>query len=353
MTNLSLPPVFHPPLGPVKWGWVTRVLERSAPVRVGSVGPEPKVGDLLVARVEWVRHHRRIALPTGQRARLYPGDLVVGALGHRYATDAFDAGASIEGEGVDLLTNAGLLGQVRRRHAGVKPPTRLSVLGAVVDHGGRPINLIEAAFRPRPLLGPTVPVVLVLGTGMNAGKTTAARKLVRGLLERGRAVAALKITGSVCPNDRAELESTGVGFVRDFSDHGFPSTHLEPPARLESLAETMLADALDRSPDVIVAELADGVLQRETAHLMDFLRPHAIGAVLAAPCALSALKGVEVVQQAGIEALGVTGLISNAPLFQDEFSACCSVPILGSGDDGESLGRAVSAALDLRAVRAA
>lgn len=330
----------------LKWGWACRLLPSTESFRVQPLA-RAEVGDVLVARVESVRHHTRLMTACNGRVRMYRGDLVVGVLGHRYATDAFEGEAEIEDGGVDLLTNAGMFGQVRRRHASVKPPTRLEVVGALACGIGRPVNLIERAFSPRPLHSGARNVIYVLGTGMNAGKTTAATKLVRGLLSEPLKVAALKLTGSVSPNDRNELEATGAAFVRDFSDYGFPSTHLQDIARLRALAETMLADAAETEPDVVVVELADGVLQRETEALIrdPFLQAVSLGALLAAPCALSALKGVEVIRAAGLELVGVTGLISNAPLFIDELEARCEVPVLTSADDGETLGAAVSAAL--------
>ncbi|MEM7674611.1 MAG: DUF1611 domain-containing protein, partial [Myxococcota bacterium] len=56
-----------------------------------------EVGDVLLARVAAVRHHSRLMDRHASRVRLYEGDLVVGAVGHRYATDAFDAEASMFG----------------------------------------------------------------------------------------------------------------------------------------------------------------------------------------------------------------------------------------------------------------
>ena len=323
-----------------KWGWACRSLDRDARYRIRSVH-RPRPGDVLVARVATLRNHTRIVTADSTRLRMYEGDLVVGTLGNRYATDAFEAHAIVDNGWVDMLTNAAMLGRVLQRNPAVKAPTQLEVLGQLVD--GEPVNLIDRGFRPRPI-GPLARrVVLVVGSGMNAGKTTSATKLVRGLMAEGRRVAALKVTGSVSPNDRNELAATGAAYVRDFSDYGYPSTFLEPICQLKQLFLTMVTDALDSGADTVVVELADGVLQRETAALMADPEVTAccIGAVLAAPCALSALMGVEVIKSSGLRPMAVTGIINNAPLFVREFSRRSTVPVLTSTDNGGALGRGI------------
>lgn len=330
-------------LGAAKWGWACRHLEPQGSYRVVP-SRTAEVGDVLVARVQRIRHHTRLMNTAASRVRVYEGDVVVGVVGHRYATDAFDGEAAIEDGGVDLLTNAGLVGQVRRRHAGVDRPTRLSVLGRLSGADGCPINLIDRCFRarPRPPGGPRV--LLVVGTGMNAGKTTTAARLVHGLRQSGLRVVGLKATGSVSPNDRLELLASGALGVRDFSDYGFPSTYRLPLEQLDRLVATMLADAADLMPDLVVVELADGILQRETAHLLGarWLQEMCAGVVIASACALSALKGIELVQEAGLAVVGVSGLISSAPLFVDELRSRTAVPVLSSMRDGRELAAALA-----------
>ncbi|MEM7674938.1 MAG: hypothetical protein AAF449_02940 [Myxococcota bacterium] len=145
-------------------------------------------------------------------------------------------------------------------------------------------------------------------------------------------VAAIKATGSVSPNDRSDLQATGATYVKDFSDYGFPSTYRVASSRLQSLVGTMLADAMDSEPHMVVVELADGVLQQETLSLLEtpWLRRLVAGAVLAAPCALSALKGIEVIERSGVNVVGVSGCIANAPLFADELNKYSKYSVLST-----------------------
>ena len=328
-------------LDSAKWGWACRTLPREDAYSVAPVS-SARSGDVIVARVVDLKNHTRVMTADAGRVRMYAGDLIVGVMGNRYATDAFEAYGVIEDDGVDMLTNAGMFGTVLQRNPAVKSPTRLEVIGQLKDVKG-PINLIEREFEPRNPERLPRRVVLMLGTGMNAGKTTSATKLVRGLMAEGCRVGALKVTGSVSPNDRGELAATGAAYVRDFSDYGFPSTFMESHSRVKQLFLTMVADAFDAGADTVVVELADGVLQRETAALIadPDIRACCVGAILAAPCALSALMGIEVIRASGLQPLATTGIINNAPLFVRELGERSSVPVLSSKDDGTALGRGV------------
>lgn len=347
-TESSLRPNFHRiyPAAAAKWGWACRGIETASSIHVGGAPSQP--GDVVVARIHRISNHSRIVETSGARRRIYPGDLIVGVLGHRYATDAFHGLAEIKSGRAHLMTNAGMVGRVQARNRAIKAPTELEVLGGLIDpKTGQIVNLIDQRFSPRADREVQAHVVLVMGTGMNAGKTTSATKLIRGLLAQGLEVAAVKITGSVSPGDRSELADTGAGYVADFSDYGFPSTYLLPEERLLSLARTMLADADAHFPQVIVAEVADGVLQRETDIIMRRLQSVVHGAVLAAPCALSAMAGAEAIEQAGLQLHAITGIISNSPLFMEELEITCGRTVATSNDAGESLGQAVAESLGL------
>jgi hypothetical protein len=71
-------------LSGAKWSYVTRgVSDRGAVGR--DLDREPRLGDLVVAKVVRVNAHDSSENVHGRRVRLYPGDLVVGAFGNRYA----------------------------------------------------------------------------------------------------------------------------------------------------------------------------------------------------------------------------------------------------------------------------
>lgn len=268
---------------------------------------------------------------------------MVGVIGHRYATDAFHA-ADIDPAQLHLLTNAGLIGTVKEREASMKRPTELRLRGLIVDGAGVPVNMRTRLFQARPLpMMADVPLVLVIGTGMNSGKTTVLAKTGHELAARGKSVALLKLTGSVTHRDLFEYKSTGAAFVRDFSDYGLPSTYLIPGDMLHALSQTMIADANEAGPDVILAEIADGFLQQETQKLLRhpaFSRL-AVGAILSATCAPSAMALIAEVTQLGFTNLAVSGKITNSPLAIGELRSRSSVPVLDCREHAEDMANQV------------
>ncbi len=163
--------------------------------------------------------------------------------------------------------------------------------------------------------------------------------MVRGLVEKGVRVAACKLTGSVSHRDLFEMKSTSAAMATDFSEYGFPSTYKCEMPELLNLFHTMMADCEQVEPAIVVVEIADGVLQRETQMLLKNreVRQRLSGVLLTAPCALSAMQGVEEVRRTGNAPIAVSGIISNSPLFIREYEERCDVPFCTSIGDGSEL----------------
>lgn len=324
----------------LKWSWSCRTLGPRRRYRLlEHERGAPAVGEVALAQVEELGQHGRLStLPDGKR-RLYPGDLVVGVFGNRYATDAFEAEVRTTDD-LHMLTDAGMIGTVVSRHRDLNRPTTLRFIGYVADEAGQRVNLKNARCweRPVPETGATN-LLVIIGTAMNSGKTTAGAKLAKALLRRGARVAACKLTGSVSERDQTELRSAGAHDVRDFSDYGFPSTYLAAPEELVELFHRMTADATQVRPDIVIMEIADGLLQRETALLLEHpaVRRRIGGILLAAPCAASALFCLEHLDRQGHKVVAVSGRITSSPLAVRELAAHSSVCIKSSADSGEEL----------------
>ena len=321
-----------------KWGWACRSLPRRQDYNLLTDDTlPPKVGDVAVFEIETIRHHTRILTADHERMRLYPGDKLVGVFGNRYATDAYEATVE-KSEDLSILTSAGMVGNILSRNVSTKSPTKVRLVGYLARPDGSRINMKAGHIQTVLAPDPSIKVVLAFGTGMNAGKTTAA-KLVKSLLRNGVRVAANKVTGSVCHRDLFELRSTSAHDVRDFSDYGFPSTYLCEHEELVGLFDTMVADSIRVKPDIIVMEIADGVLQRETKMILadPRIRQHIRGVVLAAPCSSSALFGVDRIRAMGHDVIAVSGIISNSPLFMQEFAEQSDVALASSVGDADRL----------------
>ena len=206
---------------------------------------------------------------SGRMVSLRAGDVLAGTLGSRRALRGYagEVPASIGvGDTINVLNLGGILGKCTSSNPDIGPPFRAEVLGAVLafpdlgDRVGRPASIADGAVPPADTLESTVPVVYVAGTCMNAGKTVAATELVRGLTRGGLRVAACKLTGVSLMRDTLSMLDAGAVAALTFNDAGAASTHAGmtvPVAR--GLMNRLTRDRVGR-PDVILAELGDGIL---------------------------------------------------------------------------------------------
>lgn len=124
------------------------------------------------------------------------GDLVVGAFGKRYAT--LEATGDWERIGPDgrlhALTEGGLFGACLTRSALIAPLLPMTYKGHVFL-AGQPARMKDHAVRGGLHLL-EVPIVLLIGSSMSAGKTSTARVVIRLLKQFGLRVVAAKLTGA-------------------------------------------------------------------------------------------------------------------------------------------------------------
>jgi hypothetical protein len=314
-----------------KWSFVTRgVVDREA-IRLGSLTREPRLGDLVAARVVNLNAHDSLENVHGRRTRLYPGDVVVGAYGNRYATDYYE-GYLPTGTTAHLLTAGGVVGQVASAHARRSEPTELEVLGLLTGRTGAPLSLEDFAIPLPPPATPELGTFVVVGSSMNAGKTTTASALVRGWAQAGLRVGAGKVTGSGSGKDRWMYEDAGAAEIADFLDFGMPSTFGYPQERLTATMVGIRDELARRGATVAVLEIADGLLQSETRALTACLPGFADGAVLAVADALSALAGVEIMHSLGVPVRIISGLLTASPLASREAAEATGIPVLSPAE---------------------
>lgn len=164
----------------LKWSYLTRVIPDGAVVGIGSNSRKPEAGDVVVARVHQIGAHDDIEDPLGRARKLYEGDFIIGAYGNRYATDFYE-GYVPEGQQTHLLTSGGLIGTVESAHDAVDEPTKLEIVGALVDEQRAPITLSTFAHPFPPPSVPCLGTIVVVGSGMNSGKTTTVASIAQGL----------------------------------------------------------------------------------------------------------------------------------------------------------------------------
>jgi hypothetical protein len=325
------------PYGNIKWTWACRILE-STGYQISNSFVEPKAGDLALVRVEQIGYHKSMVTIDNKKLRIYVGDLLVGVFGNRYATDALEG--EVNGlQNLSILTAGGMIGTIKSKHSDFGKPTNVSFIGFLNDEKGQRINLKELKFHPSHSKNQINRLLIVVGTGMNSGKTTTSSKLIRGLSEQGLKIVACKLTGSVSNRDQDEMRSASAQSIIDFSDYGLPSTYLCTREELLDLFNTILSDLDKTDPDLVVMEIADGILQRETAMLLSdpSIKKMVRGILLTADSAPSALYAVENLKKLGYNVIAVSGKMTSSPLSVKEFKERCEIPVASSVDSGEQL----------------
>ena len=295
---------------------------------------EPEPGDLVLARVLEVGHHRRLELGDGRRAHLFPGDEVLVCYGDRYAPDQFEAEIPRHLLPCDLVAAGGVAAECLTRSADVGEPTRIEPIGLLADGDGRRINIASTALVPAPRGLVPPPTFAAVGTGMNAGKSTMAASLVRGLVAAGLRVGAAKVTGTGAGPDVWLLKDAGADPVLDFTDAGYVSTYRVPPIELEGVVELLTGRLTAAEVDCIVLEVADGIYQPETAELV--ASPAFVAAVdgvlFAARDALGAAAGADWLTRAGLPVMAVGGRLTASSLAMRETAFATGLPVLGTED---------------------
>jgi hypothetical protein len=321
------------PLAGVKLGFATRAVPPAEMAGLVPLSRAPRIGDLVLAEVLSVGKNKTLEVHAGVSMYLFPGDLIVGAFGNRYATDQFEGYVpEWPVKECDLLSVGGVCGEIVSKHAAMGAPTRLRVRGLVSDREGRPIN--QRAFGLPALDGgvSNSEVILVIGSSMNSGKTTTVGTLARALNRAGYSVAAAKVTGTAAGKDGRFIESCGARPVIDFTSAGYPSTYMLGREELLNVYHALLAHLHASAPDYIILEVADGIFQRETRMLLESgaVRDSVDHVFFAACDSLSAESGARLVRDYDLPLRATAGAITQSLLATREAEEATSLPCLST-----------------------
>lgn len=222
--------------------------------------PEWATGDYVVGMVTDASGYSGIELSNGRHMDVARGDLVVGAFGVRRATlEITGSWREIDDEGVmHSLTSAALFGQVESRSTLVDRPLTLEYQGHIAREGQK---VAMQDFVSPVEDGPfALPTVLLVGTSMSAGKTTAARIVTRRLKGMGLNVVAAKVSGAGRYRDVLSIQDAGADWVFDFVDVGLPST-VVPTDEYRTAVRQLLNRMKEPPADVAVVEIGASPLE--------------------------------------------------------------------------------------------
>ncbi len=300
-----------------------------------NITHKPKAGDVGIFEIVEIDRHSNIQGEDKRLSWIFEKDLIMATFADRYATAQFEG--YVPDTPLDIyhiLGAGGAIGIVRTKNASLKDhePTTVKLIGYCCNTAGEVINTKFLGLSRHKFNGKVsndAKVILSIGSTMDSGKTTTAAHVARGLKETGKTVAFIKLTGTAYTKDKDMVFDCGADVTRDFSDMGFPSTYMCDKETILDMYQSLLASLDSHKPDYIVMEIADGLLQRETAFL---LRDSAFmktihNVVFSCGDSLSAIQGVRMLAEIGIRPCMISGRFTMSPLLITEAKEQIGLPV--------------------------
>jgi hypothetical protein len=299
--------------------------------------PEP--GDVVYGIVSRIGQHSSLENVSGRIHMIHHGTQGIFVFGNRYAPDYYEGLVPEKMcHEVDLIARSGIIGIVRTKSSLVKDPTRVRVLGYVCDQDGnvlntRPYSLISPKRAEKKT--PRSRLILVCGTSMNSGKSMAAAACCWALTSQGYSVKASKVTGTASLKDILHMNDAGASVYTDFTHFGYPSTYLLPEEEVIKIFNSLDLKYANNPKNFWIVELADGIVQRETAMLLHSSdvtsRLHRL--IFCAADAFGAIGGLRILKERfGLVPDAISGVCSSSPLHVRELSEFSSVPVFNSAE---------------------
>lgn len=297
----------------------------------------PQVGDLVYGRIKTLGQHHSLENKQGRIHMINTNTKAVFVYGNRYAPDYYEGVIPDHiTSDVDLLARSGIVGKMLNKNAAVITPTQVRVLGYVCDNDGKVINTRDFnLIKPKgeKQNGKRAKLILVVGTSMNSGKSMTAVAACWALNSMGYCVRASKVTGTASLKDILHMEDAGAAPTTDFSFMGYPSTYMLSSEELHGIFNTLDLKYANNPRNYWVVELADGILQRETAMLLGSpeiqSRIHRL--LFASQDALGCIGGIEILRSKfGLIPDAISGICSSSPLSIRELQEYTSLPVFSN-----------------------
>lgn len=296
----------------------------------------PKAGDLALFEILEIGKHSSVQSDQIRNVAIFEGDVIMAAFADRYATSQYEGYVPTEFlDEYHILGAGGAIGIVKSQNAALDyiEPTKLKLIGYCCNHTGDVINT-KFYQKERVAFNGTVPgdmkVILSIGSTMDSGKTTTAAHVARGLRTTGKRVAFIKFTGTAYSKDKDYVQDCGADITLDFSDMGYPSTYMCSKEDLLDVYQSLLQRISQFEPSYLVMEIADGLLQRETAFLLQdkaFMNTiHNV--VFSCGDSLAAIQGIEILKKYGIHPCVISGRFTMSPLLISEVQEFLNLPVL-------------------------
>jgi hypothetical protein len=338
-----------------KTGSATSPLTLGRSVRVAANNESARVGDVVAVKAlsESVTYGN-LELTSGRLAKINRGDILLGVLGKRRALKGFvgDVPPSVAaGDALHLLNMGGVIGKCTGHHSSLSDAISVEVIGTVCDELGLPMNIGDAGLFPSKSLGQTAPIVAVAGSCMNSGKTVAAIEIIRQASNAGLKVAGIKLTGIACLRDTLNMQDHGAFTTASFLDCGLPST--VDSEDLASVAKAVINHVNTFGPDLIVAELGDGIVggYGVDAILKDAeITESFTSFVFCAADYVGVIGGAAVLRDIGVTIDVVAGSVTDSAMGEDFVRDHLGLAAGNARRDGAKLFSLIEPALKMKAV---
>jgi hypothetical protein len=299
----------------------------------------PKPGDMVYGSIVWVGQHSSLENKSGRIHNIHNDTKALFVFGNRYAPDYYEGFVPDQMlDEVDLLARSGLIGLVKTKSSVVKDPTRVKILGYVCDQTGSILNTRTfSLIKPKNMVKtePRARMSLVCGTAMNSGKSRAAAACCWTLSSLGYGVRASKITGTASLKDILHMNDAGAYPYTDFTYLGYPSTYMLSEMELLDIFNCLDLKYANNPKNFWVVELADGIIQRETALLLKSpaVRTRIDKLIFCANDAFGGIGGLTILREEfGLIPDALSGICSSSPLHVRELAEFTNIPIFNSAD---------------------
>lgn len=297
------------------------------------IDKKPEAGDLVYGSIVYIGQHKSLENCHGRIHSINDGTKAIFVYANRYAPDAFEGLVPDETtREVDLLTRSGMIGRLVHKNSNVSDCTKVKIYGYVLDNDKKIVNtrkIIEKELKRRI----KSKMILCIGSAMNSGKSYTAASCCFALSSMGHKVNACKVTGTASLKDILLMEDNGASNVADFTYLGYPSTYML--SREETIKIFSVLDAQYGSVQggYWVVEFADGVLQRETAFLLESeeVRSRIHKLIFCSQDSCGVIGGLQILRQKyNLIPDAVSGLCGSSPLAVREAQEFTDLPFFNS-----------------------
>lgn len=323
-----------------KFSSTTKNIPLANPVKVEAT-TAVNVGDIVVVEaLSENPNYPNIELKTGELSSVKNGDIIAGVIGTRQALRGFVGYAPFkikEKEELSILNMGGVIGRYISGAPGLGEPVKVKYLG-VAKLGSKLVNMKDYALKPSPFLNPSKPIMLIVGTCMNVGKTVCATSIVKRFSDAGYKVASAKLSGVGALKDLKKMQDAGAVKTLSFIDAGFPSTI--DAVDFPDCINGIINDLNKQNPDLIVAELGDGILGHynvDTVLLNRNFMELVAGVCLCATDLVAVYGAKKILNDLGVRVNCISGPVTDTTAGTSYIESQFGIPACNTFTEGDKL----------------